>query len=330
MVLENNASLETFTPSPVDRTEIEATNLDLSIKRLQLARLQRSEINWSVVLPVISGIIAALIGVGSAVVVAYLNGQSQLDAERYKAQITLIVEAVKTGTNNPLAALKNLRFFADAGLLDPGVKALVERGESPVLPGPYEERDKIFVSVDRAMDHLHPLARSKVAAVLKNLKSEGIPIELYEGFRDPVHQQVLYFRGRVTRSAVSTDTPPWTSLRQYGFAVTLGVHENGSWSWNYENPAQKDWWDRLKLLASSEGLEQIDRDPAAFRVVGIKPEELRRGRYPDGDQVWADHLTRAISNWSGDPPAPPPPLLNSRPNTNLPSLVDHDPLSNAP
>src|SRR6266446_2434020 len=78
----------------VEKIEAETKRIDLSLKRLQLEQLERAQVNWSVALPVISGILAALIGVGSAVTVAYLNGQSQLHAERYKAQITLIVEAV--------------------------------------------------------------------------------------------------------------------------------------------------------------------------------------------------------------------------------------------
>jgi hypothetical protein len=144
MMAPSETAASSVNGSDLQRIEAEAKNLDLEIRKLELERLKRTKINWSVALPVISGIIATLIGVGSAVIVAYLNGKSQLGAERYKAQITLIVEAVKTGTNNPSAALKNLRFFADAGLLDQSVKALVEKGESPVLPAAYETRDTIF------------------------------------------------------------------------------------------------------------------------------------------------------------------------------------------
>jgi hypothetical protein len=67
-------------------------------------------------------------------VVAYLNGKNQIEAEHYKSQTTLIVEAVKTGTNNPSAALNNLQFFADAGLLDRQIVEAVAKGKSPVLP----------------------------------------------------------------------------------------------------------------------------------------------------------------------------------------------------
>src|SRR5215470_4568589 len=88
--------------------ELEEKHLDLLLKKLQLEQAQKSTINWSIVLPVMSGVLAALIGV----IVAYLNGRYQFESEHYKSQTMLIVEAVKTGTNNPSAALTNLQFFA--------------------------------------------------------------------------------------------------------------------------------------------------------------------------------------------------------------------------
>jgi hypothetical protein len=261
------------------------------------------QVNWSVVIPVI----AAFLGVIAAVIAAYLNGRSELDVERHKAQTTLIVEAVKTGINNPTGALNNLKFFAAAGLLDPPVSQIVEKGGSPVLPATTSEpRDTIFQSVDSDLQHLHPLARDKVSAVLQHLNEERIPISLYEGFRDPEHQQALYARGRVIKSPmINTDVPAWASLRQYGLAVTFGVYENGLWRWNYDDPMQKRWWDKLNALARKEGLELISGDPAAFQVTGIQLQELQKGHYPSsGDESWANNLSEAIRNWAQAPPLP--------------------------
>jgi peptidoglycan L-alanyl-D-glutamate endopeptidase CwlK len=296
---------EQVDPINADEIDAETRRVDLYLKREQLGQMRRPQVNWSVVIPVV----VAFVGVITAVIAAYLNGRSQLDVEHHKAQITLIVEAVKTGINNPAGARNNLRFFADAGLLDPAVKTLVDRGESPVLPASTSEpRDTIFQSVDSDLQHLHPLVRDKVRAVLGHLIEERIPISLYEGFRDPVHQEALYSRGRITKSPViSTDVGPWASLRQYGLAVTFGVYENGLWSWNYDDSKQVSWWGRLKTLAGKEGLEMIAADPAAFQVSGIKVEDLLQGHYPPhGDEGWAHNLSEAIKNWSSIqvPPAP--------------------------
>jgi hypothetical protein len=292
-------------PPNVEEIDAETKRTDLSIKREQLKQLQRPQVNWSVIIPVI----VAFVGVISAVFAAYMNGRNELDVERHKAQITLIVEAVKTGINNPSGALKNLKFFADAGLLDPSVKNIVDKGENPVLPASGSEpRDTIFQSVDNDLQHLHPLIRQKVSAVLQHLQDEHIPISLYEGFRDPIHQLALYVRGRVTKPPViSTDVAPWASLRQYGLAVTFGVDENGIWSWNYDDPKQTPWWDRLKTLAQKEGLEVIAADPAAFQVSGIQLADVRQGHYPPGgDESWARNLAEAIKSWSSNsaPPVP--------------------------
>jgi hypothetical protein len=39
--------------------EIEAKALELSLKKLERERLQRSTVNWSILLPLLSGVIAA-------------------------------------------------------------------------------------------------------------------------------------------------------------------------------------------------------------------------------------------------------------------------------
>jgi hypothetical protein len=286
----------------LERIEIETKNLDLSLKKLQLDQLRRSTVNWSIVLPIMSGVIAVI----SAVIVAYLNGRSQIEAEHYKSQTTLIVEAVKTGTNNPSTALNNLKFFADAGLLDEKVVAAVSKGKSPVLPSPTfaAAPGTTFQVVDRDLQHLHPLMRTKVSRILSNLKTESIPIALYEGFRDPMHQQYFYLQGRINREPIRTDDSPWRSLRQYGFAVTFGVVQNYAWSWKYEDEHQRNWWDRLKMLALQEGLELTGTEPAAYKLPGVTLDELIGGRYPKGDHSWADNLAQAISNWAGESPAP--------------------------
>jgi hypothetical protein len=122
-----------------------------------------------------------------------------------------------------------LQFFADAGLLDRKVVAAVSKGKRPVLPAATSAAPgTTFQEIDRKLEHLHPSMRAQISAVLNKLKTEGVPIALYEGFRDPIHQQYFYLQGRINRAPIRTDDPPWRSSRQYGLAVTFGVLENGS------------------------------------------------------------------------------------------------------
>jgi hypothetical protein len=76
----------------------------------------------------------------------------------------------------------------------------------------------------------------------------------------------------------------------------------------YDDPRQQRWWDRLKTLAQNEGPELLGTGSAGFKVAGIKLDDLIAGRYPEGDQSWADNLSRTISNWAGEPAAPPAPV----------------------
>jgi peptidoglycan L-alanyl-D-glutamate endopeptidase CwlK len=193
-------------------------------------------------------------------------------------------------------------------LLDKKVVEAVGKGKSPVLPAATAAASgTTFQTIDRKLQHLHPFMRAKVSSILEQLKSEGIPMALYEGFREPIHQQYFYLQGRINRAAIRTDDRPWRSYRQYGLAVTFGVFEDGAWSWKYDDSSQKNWWDRLKTLALYEGLELTGAEPSGFRLAGLTLNDLIAGRYPEGDQSWADNLARAISNWTGEPAAPPLP-----------------------
>ena len=113
-----------------------------------------SRMGWSLVIPLVSAIAAALIAFLSNVYASYITGrnqlaledqkfQAQLELERQKFQTTLIIEAVKTGQKEK--ALENLDFFIEAGFLedDKGeIKRLVQKRNSPVLPA-YAEIGKL-------------------------------------------------------------------------------------------------------------------------------------------------------------------------------------------
>jgi hypothetical protein len=264
-------------------------------------RSQYRGANWSVIVSIIVPLVTALIGAGFGF---YQTARVQ----QYQAQTTLIVEAIKTGVDNPSVAINNLLFLADAGLLDDRVAKAVRQGKFAILPGPSgASRGDWLVSVDSNLSHLHPLARSAVSAVLAELISFNSPIRLYEGFRSPTDQQALYVRGVAMHDSAFTGSNAWQSVRQYGLGVTFGVYRDGSWSWNYDGD-DKAYWAQLSEICAKHGLERIGNDPAAYEVMGIKVEELKLGHYPaGGDEAWADHLRAEVAAWEGSPAAPPPP-----------------------
>lgn len=92
-------------------------------------------INWSIVIPAIAAIIAALIALLSNIYATYITGANQITLEQQRLRENLILEFVKTGDRNK--AIANLQFFLDAGFIDdPGGKilSLIKEKKSPVLP----------------------------------------------------------------------------------------------------------------------------------------------------------------------------------------------------
>jgi hypothetical protein len=104
---------------------------------------QASTINLSVVIPIITAIVAGLIALLTNIYATYLNGQNQLVLEKQRFRANLIVESVKTGDRGK--AIENLKFFMDAGFLDDPdgrLTTLITSNRSPVLPTDFEELRK--------------------------------------------------------------------------------------------------------------------------------------------------------------------------------------------
>jgi peptidoglycan L-alanyl-D-glutamate endopeptidase CwlK len=167
---------------------------------------------------------------------------------------------------------------------------------------------------DRELVHLHPIVREKVRVLLEKLSAEGIPFQLFEGFRSPQRQQYLYEQGRTRPGGIVTYAGPWGSYHQYGLGADMVLFENGSWSWDTSGEKSR-WWERLHQLAREHGLEPLSWEKPHLQPPGLSITDLQAGEYPQGgDLDWAECLQAAISSWSGYPPSPPgPPLIPERP-----------------
>lgn len=84
--------------------------------------------------PTVIGIFVAAIGLISSVVVARLNNNATQDLERQRAQSTIILEAIRTGTGNTDASCRNLLFLANLRLLD-DPRQTISKQCSSVSPG---------------------------------------------------------------------------------------------------------------------------------------------------------------------------------------------------
>lgn len=89
-----------------DEIQLKRQELDLRKAEVERARWQS---------PLTLAVIAAIIGLLSNAVVAWLNGSTQSELEKTKAEAARIIEALKTG--DPDVAAENLKLLVEAGLV---------------------------------------------------------------------------------------------------------------------------------------------------------------------------------------------------------------------
>lgn len=87
--------------------------IQLKCRELELRAAQERRSSWHS--PLFLAVAAAIIGLLSNAVVAWLNGSSQRELEDKKAEAARIIEALKTG--DPDVAAENLNLLVEAGLV---------------------------------------------------------------------------------------------------------------------------------------------------------------------------------------------------------------------
>jgi peptidoglycan L-alanyl-D-glutamate endopeptidase CwlK len=184
-------------------------------------------------------------------------------------------------------------------------------GPAPVLSSPIDPNKR---SSD--LTRLHPKVRNKVKAIQKQLDDEGIPMKVFEAFREPERQTHLYAKGRTTSGSKVSNARAWQSYHQYGMAADFVRFENGRWNWNTATAQQRAQWDRFHEIAREKGLEPLSWEKPHVQLIGTSLTQLMNGDYPDGgDDSWADSLALAINRWPNntDPTKPPLPQNEERP-----------------
>ncbi|TCQ02684.1 flagellum-specific peptidoglycan hydrolase FlgJ [Rhizobium sp. PP-F2F-G36] len=169
---------------------------------------------------------------------------------------------------------------------------------------------------------LHPVVRSAVERVLTELDAENLPFRVFESYRTPERQRILFAQGRTAPGDIVTKARPWSSYHQYGLAADFVLFIDDAWSWSTKGE-HKRYWERLHEIGRAHGLEPLSWELPHLQYANTTIEKLRSGIYPPfGDDDWADNLQSAIAGWSGDEAAPPSPPQISRPGLQTTSLTD--------
>lgn len=174
------------------------------------------------------------------------------------------------------------------------------------------------MSRENSLEHLHPVFRERLLALIDRFQQENLPFQLFEGYRTPQRQARLYAQGRSAPGSIVTNAKPWQSFHQYGVAGDFVLNINGDWSW--ETSGKKGaWWSRLHELGEQVDLKPLSWELPHLQLKDLTLNDLRMGKYPQGgDESWAANLTENIDMWHGVPVAPPQPsIIPGRPE--LPS-----------
>ena len=113
------------------------------------------------------------------------------------------------------------------------------------------------MTIDRDLDHLHPAMARRVRGLIARLEAEGVPMRVFETYRDPDRQAHLELEGSASKAGA------FQSAHQYGLAADFAMFHphgaHGEWSWP---PADAPIWDRLHACAYDAGLTApISWDP---------------------------------------------------------------------
>ncbi|MCA0176406.1 MAG: M15 family metallopeptidase [Proteobacteria bacterium] len=166
---------------------------------------------------------------------------------------------------------------------------------APLRTGP--PTDAALLLPDRDLALLHPRLRGPVVQLLQTLNAAELPFQVFEGYRTPERQRMLYAKGRTAAGAKVTNAEPWESLHQYGVAVDLVLRDGMQWSWNAKGGARAQW-DRMRTEAGQLGLHVLEWElphvelPLALEA--CSDGSLLR----DGDESWFAAQQMGAQRWA--------------------------------
>ncbi len=114
--------------------------------------------------------------------------------------------------------------------------------------------------VNRDLSLLCPTFVAKLEKSLAAAKVAGYDLAVFEGYRAPERQLLLYLKGRAMPGKVVTNAPPWTSAHQACLAVDLAIFRKNTWSWDFGRAIHR--------FFHAEGLETLDFEIAHIQFTG--------------------------------------------------------------
>ena len=159
--------------------------------------------------------------------------------------------------------------------------------------------------IDRQKKHLHPTLREMVEELLEEATIQGLPFELFEGFRSLERQAELWAQGRTRPGSIVTKVRPGRSIHNFALAADLALRIGGRWSWESEGERQRLWIE-LGSMGRNLGLtwggdRPSFQDLPHFQWTGGKTiREFRRRDFPGGaEEEWLDFINGQLDLFFG-------------------------------
>ena len=149
-------------------------------------------------------------------------------------------------------------------------------------------------SSEKRLQQLHPALASAVRAIVADLASRGIVVEVVQGLRTYKEQDELYAKGRTKPGPIVTQARGGQSNHNFGLAVDLCPFTNDKPDWN----APMSVWAAIGASAEAHGLEWggswkkfLDKPHVQLPVMSVK--ECASCYQAGGlDAVWSTASTK--------------------------------------
>lgn len=218
-----------------------------------------------------------------------------------------------TKTNEKVTAFQSAHGLGTDGIVGPNTwrtlfGSAAQRAVSPETSSASIDQ----LARDTDLSKLHPAMRERVIKLQQKLKERGVPMRLFEAYRSPERQQLLYAKGRTRGGSIVTKAKPFQSYHQFGVAVDMVIDIRGR-EWDDKTAEGKAWWRAYHECAREVGLEPLSWEKPHIQLEDLSTKGLMRGDYPEGgDENWARNLDVVIARWQGGN-SPPSPLDQDRP-----------------
>lgn len=158
--------------------------------------------------------------------------------------------------------------------------------------------DDLLKVINRDVGFLAPFVVEKSRKAIRRCWDKYLRVEIFEGWRSAVRQDVLFSQGRDAAGHVTgkpvTNSKGWQSFHQFGLAFDLAFINGTQWSWTGD-------WDEVIQIFQEEGFESLRPYEQAHMQItaGIKISDAMKTAQTYGVQALWLQVQHSVAAKSG-------------------------------